>query len=101
MKIIIAISALFAGFVNAEDLCPDSRETECITDVNQSKILVYSALKMCDRAAKAKGKDQQADLMCIKYASTCPEDCWPCICQIAKDSDIKVKGCDKMNLIIQ
>ena len=38
MKIIIAIAALFAGFVNAEDLCPDSRETECITDVNQSKI---------------------------------------------------------------
>ena len=51
------------------------------------------ALEVCDKAAREKGKDQQADIDCVKYAAAMRSDCWPCICQIAKESDIKVKGC--------
>ena len=41
------------------------------------------AFDQCDKAAKAKGKDQTADLNCMKYMFNVEQDCWPCICQIA------------------
>lgn len=45
------------------DKCPQDREVACIKDVN-------NALDLCDKAAKEKGKDQTADINCIKYLAT-------------------------------
>ena len=42
------------------DKCPQDKEIECITDINH-------ALDLCDKAAKEKGKDQTADINCIRY----------------------------------
>lgn len=83
MKIIgiIGLIAIVLG-----DNCPQNKEVACISDVNH-------ALDLCDKAAKEKGKDQTADINCIKYMVNVEQDCWPCICQIAKDNGFKVKGC--------
>lgn len=66
-------------------------------------IMVYflsiEALSVCQKAAQAKGKDQQADIDCAKYAAAMRSDCWPCICQIAQDNDIPIKGCSSINQI--
>lgn len=55
---------LFAliGLVLA-DKCPQDKELSCIKDVN-------NALDLCDKAAKEKGKDQTADINCIKYLAS-------------------------------
>jgi hypothetical protein len=74
------------------DKCPQDKEIECITDVNH-------ALDLCDKAAKEKGKDQTADINCIKYLASVEQDCWPCICQIAIDNGYKIKGCTSSNKI--
>lgn len=81
---VIGILAL-VGLVLADN-CPQNKEVACISDVNH-------ALDLCDKAAKEKGKDQTADINCIKYMVSVEQDCWPCICQIAKDNGFKVKGC--------
>ncbi len=89
MKVLIGLAAVFAlaqSFTFSTDLCPADKERECITDVN-------GAIDRCDQAAREKGKDSKADIECIQYTLAIQKDCWPCICQIAKDSDIKIKGC--------
>ncbi len=58
------------------------------------------AFQICDKAAKEKGSDQQADIECIKYFLTAKADCFPCICQIAKNEGYDIKGCDKLMEII-
>jgi hypothetical protein len=59
------------------------------------------AFQYCDQAAKEKGKDQTADLNCMKWALTVQKDCWPCICEIAKKEGYKIKGCDTIMQIIE
>lgn len=88
---VIAILA-FLGLALA-DKCPQDREIQCITDVNH-------ALDLCDKAAKEKGKDQTADINCIKYMAAVEQDCWPCICQIASDNGFKVKGCTTIKQLV-
>lgn len=83
MKIVGILTLM--GLVLA-DKCPQDKEISCITNVNQ-------ALDLCDKAAKEKGKDQTADITCIKYMVAVEQDCWPCICQIAQDNGFKIKGC--------
>ena len=56
------------------------------------------AFDTCDKGAKEKGRDQTADIACVKYFSAMEKDCWPCICKIASDNDWKVKGCDKIRV---
>ena len=57
-------------------------------------ILAELALQECEKAAKEKGQDQTADINCVKYLLSSRKDCWPCICDVAKQMHIKVKGCD-------
>lgn len=52
------------------------------------------AFQKCEDAAKEKGQDQQADIDCMKYFLTTRKECWPCICDIAKQYGFKIKGCD-------
>jgi hypothetical protein len=59
------------------------------------------AFQYCDQAAKEKGQDQQADLNCMKWALSAEKDCWPCICQMAKNQGWKIKGCDTIMEIIE
>jgi len=75
------------------DKCPQDKEISCITDVNH-------ALDICDKAAKEKGKDQTADLVCVKYLAAVEQDCWPCICQIASDNGYKIKGCAALKKLV-
>ena len=91
MKLAIILSIL--GLALA-DVCPSDKERECITDVNHP-------FDICHKAAKAKGKDQPVDIECIKYLYAIDQDCWPCICQIAKDNDFTIKGCPKSSLVKQ
>lgn len=37
MKLALVLGALFFGMVQGADLCPDEKETECITDCNHGK----------------------------------------------------------------
>ena len=48
------------------------------------QLVINLALAVCDKAAKEKGKDQEADINCIKYAAAMRQDCWDCVCQIAE-----------------
>lgn len=48
---------------------------------------------ICEEAAKEKGSDTDIDIQCIKYFHSMTVDCWPCICYVAKQDNIKVKGC--------
>jgi hypothetical protein len=88
----LAILALL-GLVSAADLCPKDKEVECLTDINHGKKIYYLAFDVCDKAAKEKGKDQQADLDCMKYFVALEKDCWPCICTVAQQNGYKIKGC--------
>lgn len=91
MKIAIILSMLGLAL---SDVCPSDKERECITDVNH-------AFDLCDKAAREKGKDQSVDIECIKYLYAINQDCWPCICQIAKDNDFKIKGCPHSQIVKQ
>jgi hypothetical protein len=62
----LAILALL-GLVSAADVCPKDKEVECLTDINHGKKNIILAFDVCDKAAKEKGKDQTADLDCLKY----------------------------------
>lgn len=57
MKLLLAAAALL-GLVAAD--CPHDLEVRCIDDINAS-------FKVCDKAAKEKGKDIPADIECMKY----------------------------------
>lgn len=54
---------------------------------------IIIVIDTCDKAAKGKGKDIQADIECVKYSAATKTDCWPCICDIAKDGGYNIKGC--------
>lgn len=60
-------------------------------------MLSHAALQECEKAAKEKGADQTADINCVKYLLSSRKDCWPCICEIAKQAHIKIRGCDLIN----
>ena len=60
----------------------------------QGYFLENLAYQVCLEAAKEKGQDQEADINCIKYFTTMRKECWPCVCEIAKEEGWKVKGCD-------
>ena len=51
------------------------------------------AYEQCNKAAKEKGADQTADINCLKFLLAARKDCWPCICQIAKQQGWKIRGC--------
>jgi hypothetical protein len=61
-----------------------------LTTVLNSIIIV---IDICDKAAREKGKDIQADIDCVKYSAATKTDCWPCLCDIAKAGNYNIKGC--------
>ena len=83
--IVLGLAAL-ATFGNTSAECPLSREVKCVDDIR-------SAYVYCEKAAEAKGKDQPADLQCVKYFYNVGADCWPCICYIAQKENWKIAGC--------
>ncbi len=88
MKVVLALLGLF-GLSLAADTCPHDLEVKCVDDINKS-------YKICDQAAKEKGKDLPADLECLKFLTSVEKDCWPCICFVAKTEGWKIKGCDTL-----
>ena len=85
MKFVLSALALFAVASAAE--CPQELEVHCMDDINK-------AYPICEKAAKEKGKDFDADLECLKYFASMEKDCWPCICVVAKKEGWHIKGCD-------
>jgi hypothetical protein len=83
--VLLAILALFAVSVSAHD-CPHDLEVRCIDDINK-------AYPICEKAAKEKGKDFDADLNCLKYFLSMEQDCWPCICWVAETQKWHIAGC--------
>ncbi len=80
----LALTALGARFT--EDDCPENLQVKCVDDFRE-------AYPICEKAAKEGGSDTIADLKCIKYFNKTKAECWPCICLIAKDMELKIKGC--------
>lgn len=81
MKVLALLGFSALSAVALADDCPHDLEELCISDINK-------ALPICEKAAKAKGKDVPADLECIKYFTEVEKDCWPCICGIASAAHI-------------
>lgn len=73
-----------AAIVDSE--CPHDLEVLCIDDINK-------AYPICEKAAQEKGKDQTADINCLKYMLSIRKDCWPCICWVAQINKWTIKGC--------
>lgn len=89
-KFLIASAIAYLGVAGwTADLCPHDKQVVCETDVQK-------AYKACYEAAKEKGQDQEADISCIKYFSTMEHECWPCVCQIAKNEGWTIRGCDTL-----
>lgn len=87
MKLVIVLLALLALFaVSSAYDCPHDLEVRCIDDINK-------AYPICEKAAKEKGKDVDADLNCLKYFLSMEQDCWPCICWVAQVQHWKIAGC--------
>lgn len=61
MKLLLSIAALL-GLANANTCTPDA-QVRCLDDINKSYVI-------CDKAAKERGKDFNADLQCMKYLNT-------------------------------
>lgn len=78
---------LLIAIVFSQEICPQKVIEACEADL-------ATAYKDCDDAAKKKGKDQEADINCIKFMLSSRKDCWPCICDVAKKMGWKIKGCD-------
>jgi hypothetical protein len=66
--------------------CPHDLEVRCIDDINR-------AYAECDEAAKEKGRDIPVDLECVQFLAKSEKECWPCICQVAKQNKWKIRGC--------
>jgi hypothetical protein len=78
MKLVIVLLALLALFVSVSSYeCPHDLEVRCIDDINK-------AYPICEKAAKEKAKDLDADINCLKYFLSLEQDCWPCICWVAQ-----------------
>lgn len=74
---LLALVGLTTSFGISEDLCPHDVEVKCIDDINK-------AYPVCEKAAEEKGKDIIVDLQCMKYLTQTDQDCWPCICLVAR-----------------
>ena len=97
-KFIVLITLLALTFAQ---LCPQKVLNACKTDIQKGNICLYSAVNNCEEAAKEKGADQTADINCVKYLLSARKDCWPCVCEIAKQEGWKIKGCDLINELIE
>jgi hypothetical protein len=68
---------------------------------HEGYVYFHAAYKECDKAAKEKGADQTADVNCLKFLLSSRKDCWPCICQAAKQEGWKIKGCDLIEALLK
>lgn len=98
-KYILLLALLVAGAIS--QTCNNTLITKCETEVQKGTHFLIQAFQYCDQAAKEKGKDQTADLNCLKWALTVEKDCWPCVCVIAKKEGWKIKGCDTIMEILE
>lgn len=78
--------ALLAVFAFAVDKCDDKAQISCLDDI-------YVAYPACQKAAQEKGKDVPVDLICLQYFANLSQECWPCICWVAKLEKWTIKGC--------
>ena len=83
LLVLVAIAFSFK-FTDAD--CPHAQEVSCIDDINK-------AFPICEKAAHEKGADVPIDLECMKWFATVGEDCWNCICWIAKTQKLHIFGC--------
>ena len=82
----LGMIAALAGTVAAQTDCPEPKQISCVDDVR-------AAYDPCKKAAEAGGSDMAADLACLKYWNKMKADCWPCICMIAHEEHMDIKGC--------
>ena len=66
----ILLLAIFFSAAFAQTLCPATLVNKCETEIQKGTDLFHQAFQYCDQAAKEKGKDQTADLNCMKWALT-------------------------------
>lgn len=57
--------------------CGDKEQIECQADINK-------AYPVCKKAAETKGKDVPVNIDCMKYFAQTTQECWACICWVAK-----------------
>ena len=87
----LVLSAL-AVYVMGEEKCTTDHEQKCYDSF-------ITAIPYCKKAEESHGKDYDADINCLKYFYSVDQECWPCICQIAKLESLKVRGCDTLGLL--
>jgi hypothetical protein len=85
-KIILLVLAALLCFIAVADQCTEASQVACIDDFRV-------AYPICKKAAEASGSDTAADLQCLKYFNKMKPECWPCICLIAHNEHLDVKGC--------
>lgn len=83
----LGLFAAIASLAVADDDCPEEKQIKCADDVR-------AAYPICKKAAEAGGSDMAADLECLKYWNKMKGECWPCICMIAHEEHLDIKGCD-------
>lgn len=86
MKFVVAAFLAVLGSAFMADDCPESKQITCVDDVR-------AAYDPCKKAAESGGSDMAADINCIKYYNKMKGDCWPCICMIAHEENLDIKGC--------
>lgn len=86
MKFVVAAILAVLGSAFMADDCPEEKQIVCVDDVR-------AAYPPCKKAAESGGSDMAADLECIKYYNKMKGDCWPCICMIAHEDHLDIKGC--------
>ena len=84
--IILIVCFLGLALALRDNTCPESKQVRCADDIR-------AAYPVCQKAAQEGGSDIVADLNCIKYFNTMKADCWPCICWVAEQDHVQVKGC--------
>lgn len=89
--IFLALLGLAAAYRAAT--CTETLEIKCVDAIIAGKIPSNKGFPICEAAAKEKGKDVPVDLNCMKYFVAVDQDCWPCICKVAKDQGWNIKGC--------
>lgn len=87
MKFLFALAA-FIGVTAATSstTCTEQMQIACVDDFR-------AAYPVCKKAADAGGSDMIADLACMKYYNKMKGECWPCICFVAEQEKVKIKGC--------
>jgi hypothetical protein len=74
-------------------IAPKYWKSSALTILLKVQLIIDKAYPICEAAAKEKGKDTPVDLQCMKYFMSIDQDCWPCICKVAKDQSWNIKGC--------